>query len=61
MSIELFGASVRGPAHIRDGLPNQDAWGHSRVGDLRVGLRHIRQLRVWQPRVWPLRTWQLRI
>lgn len=22
----FFGASVRGPGHIRDGLPNQDAW-----------------------------------
>ena len=29
-----FGASVRGPAHVRDGIPNQDAWrgGHFRNG-----------------------------
>ena len=29
MAVELVGASVRGPRHIRDGAPNQDAWGHS--------------------------------
>lgn len=26
-----FGATVTGPGHLRDGLPNQDAWGHARV------------------------------
>ena len=25
-SIEVFGATVRGPTHIANGLPNQDAW-----------------------------------
>jgi serine/threonine protein phosphatase PrpC len=30
--IEIFGATVRGPGHIADGVPNQDAWGHGRVG-----------------------------
>ncbi len=24
--IKIFGASVKGPAHIKSGLPNQDAW-----------------------------------
>jgi serine/threonine protein phosphatase PrpC len=36
MPIELFGASVPGPAHIVAGLPNQDAWGHTTVRGHRV-------------------------
>ena len=36
MPIELFGASVPGPAHIAAGLPNQDAWGHAVVRGYRV-------------------------
>lgn len=32
----VFGASVTGPAHLRDGAENQDAWGHRRVGPWRV-------------------------
>ncbi len=31
MPIDLFGASVPGPAHIAAGLANQDAWGHAVV------------------------------
>jgi serine/threonine protein phosphatase PrpC len=36
MCLELFGASVPGPAHIAAGLPNQDAWGHAVVRGHRV-------------------------
>ncbi len=36
MPIQLFGASVTGPAHQRAGQANQDAWGHARVRDHRV-------------------------
>ena len=31
-----FGASVVGPGHQRDGLPNQDAWGHRAVSGGRL-------------------------
>lgn len=31
-----FGASVAGPRHLREGMENQDAWGHRRVGPWRV-------------------------
>jgi Protein phosphatase 2C len=34
--VEVFGATLRGPAHAADGLPNQDAWAHGRAGTLRV-------------------------
>lgn len=35
-SWHYFGASVRGPAHVHNGVPNQDAWrgGHFREGTL---------------------------
>ena len=35
---QAFGASVRGPAHEREGRPNQDAWGawHGRAGSVLV-------------------------
>ena len=36
MPVDLVGASVRGPGHRRDGLPNQDAWGHGSSGGYRV-------------------------
>ena len=36
MSLTSFGASVIGPGHRRDGLPNQDAWGHASVAGGRV-------------------------
>ena len=36
MSLSSFGASVTGPGHLRDGLPNQDAWGHASVAGGRV-------------------------
>ena len=36
MGIELVGASVRGPRHIRDGASNQDAWGHAHARGHRV-------------------------
>jgi len=26
LSWQLFGTSVRGPSHLRDGIPNQDSW-----------------------------------
>ncbi len=32
----VFGATVTGPRHLRDGAENQDAWGHRRVGPWRV-------------------------
>ena len=31
MALLCFGATVAGPGHLRDGLPNQDAWGHARA------------------------------
>lgn len=34
--IEVFGATVRGPAHIAEGVPNQDAWGRGRVGTAHI-------------------------
>ena len=30
--VDVFGATVRGPAHIANGLPNQDAWIQVRTG-----------------------------
>ena len=36
MPVDIFGATVTGPAHLREGRPNQDAWGHARVGRHRV-------------------------
>lgn len=36
MALISFGASVAGPGHVRDGLPNQDAWGHAAAGGGRV-------------------------
>lgn len=34
--IDVFGATVRGPAHIADGVPNQDSWGRGRAGTAHV-------------------------
>lgn len=31
--VDLFGATVRGPAHVANGLPNQDAWLRARTGN----------------------------
>lgn len=36
LPIEVFGATVRGPAHRADGTPNQDAWGRGRAGTAHV-------------------------
>lgn len=36
MTLISFGASVAGPGHLRDGLPNQDAWAHAALGSGRV-------------------------
>lgn len=36
LGVEVFGASVRGPAHAVTRLPNQDAWAHARAGTARV-------------------------
>lgn len=36
--MRVFGASVRGPSHRVDGLPNQDAWAKARVGDYLVAV-----------------------
>ena len=36
MALTSFGASVAGPGHLRDQLPNQDAWGHASVSGGRV-------------------------
>ncbi len=33
---DIFGASVRGPGHVADQMPNQDAWGHGRTGSLSI-------------------------
>jgi len=34
--IDIFGATVRGPAHIADAVPNQDAWGRGRAGNAHI-------------------------
>ncbi len=34
--MNVFGTSVQGPAHKAEGLPNQDAWLHAHVGNMRV-------------------------
>lgn len=31
--MDIYGATVRGPAHIASGMPNQDAWAHAKVGE----------------------------
>lgn len=31
--MDMFGATVRGPAHVANGLPNQDAWCQARTGN----------------------------
>jgi hypothetical protein len=31
--VDVFGATVRGPAHVANGLPNQDAWRQARIAD----------------------------
>ena len=31
--MDIFGATVRGPAHIANGTSNQDAWAHAKIGD----------------------------
>lgn len=31
--VDVFGATVRGPAHVANGLPNQDAWLRARTGN----------------------------
>jgi serine/threonine protein phosphatase PrpC len=36
MGLRCFGASVAGPGHVRDGLPNQDAWSHAAAAGGRV-------------------------
>lgn len=36
MALLLFGATVTGPGHLRDGLPNQDAWTNAAVAGGRV-------------------------
>lgn len=33
MRVDIFGASVRGPAHVANGVPNQDAWLQAQAGD----------------------------
>ncbi len=33
---DIFGATVRGPGHVADQMPNQDAWGHRRIGSLSI-------------------------
>lgn len=37
-SVEVFGATVRGPGHAADGLPNQDAWARGTAGPLLVAV-----------------------
>lgn len=34
--VDVFGATVCGPGHVAEGLPNQDAWGRGRIGPTRV-------------------------
>lgn len=34
--VDVFGASVPGPAHVAEGLPNQDAWRRGRVGSTQI-------------------------
>lgn len=36
--MRIFGASVRGPSHRVDGLPNQDAWAKAQVGEYLVAV-----------------------
>lgn len=33
---DVFGATIRGPGHVAEGLSNQDAWGRGRIGSARV-------------------------
>lgn len=34
--VDIFGATVRGPSHVANGLPNQDAWLRARTGNHHV-------------------------
>lgn len=34
--MDVFGTTVQGPAHLAEGISNQDAWLHARAGGMRV-------------------------
>jgi hypothetical protein len=36
--MDIYGATVRGPAHIASGVPNQDAWAHAVIGEVHIAV-----------------------